>query len=112
MQNEITLSTDSIKEIPFDRYEKNFTFIVNGKEYKTNRFVADILSPKICHLHFTDETIDTFTITTKNESTNIDFSSFLSLINFHPKTLTKEELDYFQNINLISYSNQARSSIV
>ncbi|KAK8895388.1 hypothetical protein M9Y10_023851 [Tritrichomonas musculus] len=98
MQNEITLSTDSIKEIPFDRYEKNFTFIVNGKEYKTNRFVADILSPKICHLHFTDETIDTFTITTKNESTNIDFSSFLSLINFHPKTLTKEELDYFQNI--------------
>lgn len=98
MQNEITLSTDSIKEIPFDRYEKNFTFIVNGKEYKTNRFVADILSPKICHLHFIDETIDTFTITTKNESTNIDFSSFLSLINFHPKTLTKEELDYFQNI--------------
>lgn len=31
--------------MPFDKYEKDFRFIINVKENKTSRFVADLLSP-------------------------------------------------------------------
>lgn len=42
-----SLSFDNVKEIPLDKYEKNFTFIVNDKKYETSRYVADLVSPII-----------------------------------------------------------------
>ena len=36
-----TLSYDNVKATQFDKYEKNFTFFVDGKPYKTNRIIAD-----------------------------------------------------------------------
>ena len=38
---------NNIKRIDFQKFEKDFLFIVNGKRYQTNSFVANILSPNI-----------------------------------------------------------------
>ena len=73
------LSIDSFNEIPFDKYEKNFTFIVNEKEYPTSRIIADLLSPTIRQFHFTDESINSFIINTTHQEESHDFSEFLSL---------------------------------
>ena len=63
MENsEFALSFDNMKEMPFNKYEKNFTFIVDGQQYETSRCVADLLSPIIRKYHYTDETIDSITI--------------------------------------------------
>ena len=59
------LNIDNFKSIPFDKYENNFTFIVNGNEWKTNRLIADLLSPIIRKYHYQDQTIDQFVINTE-----------------------------------------------
>lgn len=94
---DFTLSFDPIKEIPFGNYQKDFTFVVNGKKYLTNRFNADFLSPLIRKLHFTDETINNFYINTHVNS-NCDFFEILSLTLFQPKKIKRENLEYFINI--------------
>lgn len=77
-----------IKSIPLDKYEKDFTFIVNEKRYKTSRFVADLLSPIISKYHFQDETLDEFTIK----------------IDKHDKKSSKKR-DYFQDfLELYKYN--------
>ena len=83
-----SLSTENIKTVPFAKYEKNFTFIVNGKRYETSRFIADFLSPIVCNYHFEDETFDEFTINTtqkKQNQTGGDdlLQEFLQIINFN-----------------------------
>ena len=78
-----SFDTRNVKMIPFDKYDKNFTFIVDGKRYETSRFIADIYSPIICKYHYDDETIDEFTIssTSENEQSDQTFHEFLTLIN-------------------------------
>lgn len=77
-----SFSSGNIKRVPFDKYEKNFTFIVNGKRYETSRFIADLLSPIISNYHFDDETVDEFTITTsQSEQIQENFQEFLTIIN-------------------------------
>lgn len=49
--DELQLQLKRNQNIPFDKYEKNFEFIVNGKRYQTSRIVTDLLSPIICQLH-------------------------------------------------------------
>lgn len=95
------LDTNMLKSLPFDKYDKDFTFIVNNKEYKTSRIIADILSPQICKYHLSDSTIDTFTINTEELTTQHDFSEILSLISFDPRELDDEELDYYRAIFLL-----------
>lgn len=92
------LDTNLIKEIPFREYQKDFTFVVNGQEYPTNRIIADILSPIIRQYHLTDKTIDHFYINTLNKNDQTSFSKILSLITFQPQTLTEEEVKYFIEI--------------
>lgn len=86
-----SLVKETISEIPFDKYNKNFTFIVNGKQFKTNRVVADILSPIVRNYHNVDESVNEFSIdTSKNsgfainsESNQEDyFEDFLKLATF------------------------------
>lgn len=43
-------------------YANDFTFHVNNKSYKTNRFIADLLSPNIRRLHNSDQSINEYTI--------------------------------------------------
>lgn len=47
----IQLKTTSILNVSLQSYEKDFSFLVNGEEFKTSRIISDLLSPKICQLH-------------------------------------------------------------
>ena len=93
---EFSLSSQNLRDIPFDNYEQNFTFIVNGKEYFTSRVVADILSPYLRRCHFYDETFNQFEIT-NNELSNYDqyFTEFLHLVNFCSQTFDTTYQKYF-----------------
>lgn len=95
--SQFKLDIDSIKEIQLDKYQPDFTFFYNNKEYHTLRFVADILSPIIRQYHDIDKTIDCFYIETHHQQI-IDFSSFLSLINFEPHSISKDEIECYQDI--------------
>lgn len=89
-----SLSTDNIKKVPFEKYQKKFTFIVNCKRYETSRFVADLLSPTICNYHYKDETLDEFTL---NIQANDDdsFHKFLKIIHFNETELDTIECKRF-----------------
>lgn len=52
--NQIQLKTTRISNIPLEKYEKNFTFIVNGEQFQTNRIIADLISPQVCKFHIND----------------------------------------------------------
>ena len=69
---DFSIGLENVKSIPFQNYENNFTFFVNGKQYKTNRFIADLLSPKIRNYHFSDQSIDKFDIDISNLRDDID----------------------------------------
>lgn len=63
----VTIS--SLLPVPIDNYPKDFTFIVNGEEFPTNKIVADFLSKKIAKLHTTDPNLDKYELHT-NETGN------------------------------------------
>lgn len=94
-QNYIKLQKLCLQNVPFDLYEKDFTFIVNGEEFHTNRLIADILSPKISQIHHVDPTISTFVINSKHKG---NFSKILDLINFQRNQISKEELQFLSEI--------------
>ena len=113
-----SLSFSNLKDIPFDKYEKNFKFIVNGQEYETSRFVADLISPIVREYHFTDETMNSLTIeTTQSASEKVDyFKNFLSLVDFKPKTINEEErqhyIEYFIKLGNFEESIELQSDIL
>ena len=95
-----SINVKSIESIPFDKYEKNFTFNVNGKCYKTNRFIADILSPIVRKMHYTDETYSEFSFYTNDKNPDNDnFESFLQLALFKSNQINHKQqqryLEYF-----------------
>ena len=93
---DFTLSPVNLKDIPFQKYDKNFTFIFNGKRYQTTRVIADLLSPSIRKLHFIDETIDEFYI--NNDQGDLDedhFEEFLNLCTFDNYQLDSEKRDIY-----------------
>lgn len=92
---QIKLKKSSILHIPFESYEKDFKFIVNGIEFQTSRVIADLLSPKISEIHKVDATVDEFIINTKEKG---DFSNFLKLINFEQKTIKDNEIEFILSI--------------
>ena len=82
---QFSLSLSNAKGIPFNEYEKNFRFIVNGKSYETNRYIADLISPIIRKYHHSDKTIDEFTINTESDIQLMHedcFKDFLNLATF------------------------------
>lgn len=85
------LGTDTILNIPLQYYNENFTFIVNGKSFKTTRLIADLLSPNICRLHTIDPTAQTFRIDTKEKG---DFSNILNLIKFENIQVPMNEISF------------------
>lgn len=91
LPNQIKLTTNFVLTVPFQIYEKDFTFIVNNTKYKTNKIFADILSPKISRIHFTDPTFDTFSINTKSKG---DFNNVLNLLNFQYNKIPTEEVPF------------------
>lgn len=97
---EFALSTDCIKNFPFDKYGEDFIFIVNGQKYKTSRIVADLLSPIIRNYHQVDSTITTFDITIPNHEEGNDFSKILSLASFESRIIDKSEIAFMKQIFL------------
>lgn len=91
---DFNLSLKNLTEIPFNKYEQDFTFIVNNEKYKTTRIVADLLSPIIRKMHLVDSTLSEFSIDIKNGSTDY-FSEFLNLVDFSPKQLDSERIKQF-----------------
>lgn len=88
--------------IPLDTYEKDFTFIVNGKRHLTSRVVADLLSPLIRKLHHVDPSINEFNL--ENETTrNIQnkdqdyFDDFLSLSSFEVTEIDSNRQKHYQH---------------
>ena len=58
IQNETidySFDPENFKRVPFQKYDHDFTIFFNGNPYKTNRFIADILSLIICKLGNIDE---------------------------------------------------------
>lgn len=88
---DFSLSLENFKNIPFSKYEKNFTFVLNGKRYPTNRLIADILSPYIRNYHFINSSIDEFYLNSNassEEQENEDFfNDFLNMASFQNSKL-------------------------
>lgn len=113
---DFALNPENLKNIPFHEYEKDFTFIVNDKRYETNRYIADLLSPNIRQMHYTDKSINEFflnTINFSNEETEFSekidyFEDFLKLSTFQNCKIDSEHqkryMEYFYNLgNLDEY---------
>ena len=73
------LNTASVFAIPFHAFDKDFSFIVNGEEFKTSRLIANFLSPKISQMQISDPTISYLYINTQNKG---NFQHFLKIMNF------------------------------
>lgn len=94
-ESQIQLGTTSILNVPLQIYDNDFTFIVNGEEFKTSRIISDILSPKISAQHQNDPTIKKFTIKTKSQG---HFSYILQLANFNKISLPHSEITFFSEV--------------
>lgn len=103
-ENEFSLSPQNLFDFPFDKYEQDFTFIVDGQQFKTSRIVAEILSPTIRDMHLSDPTIDEFAISTKKNIQQIIegefegekyFTDFLKLCSFRPIIVDDDAQLYF-----------------
>jgi hypothetical protein len=57
--------------------DSNFTFIVGSREYLCPSFIAEFLSPRVCQIHSSDETMNELRLDI--EDTKDVFSQFLSL---------------------------------
>lgn len=88
MMQSIKLQTSAILHIPLDKYDNDFTFIVNGQYFKTSKIVADLLSSKISSYHSIDPTISDITINTHFKG---DFQKFLQLQQFKEENISSIE---------------------
>lgn len=89
-KHDLTLSIKSFQYIPYNKYKKDFTFIVNKNRYPIPRIIADILSPKVKRLHFIDESINEFAFTTEGKFKEGHFSDFLKLAYLLPQKIDAE----------------------
>ncbi|KAK8883939.1 hypothetical protein M9Y10_043041 [Tritrichomonas musculus] len=95
MENTIKLQTDSVIHVPFQNYQKDFTFIVNSERFKTSTLAADLLSQKISKIHLSDPTINEFLINTEIQG---DFNKILKLINFESQQFSEEDLPFITEV--------------
>lgn len=89
------LKIGPISYVPFDNYQKDFTFIVNKEEYHTNKIVADLLSKKISKIHLTDPTFDQYEIITEYPG---NFQLILDLLKENNLNINHSELPFFAEI--------------
>ena len=94
-ENKIQLKPSCILTVPFQNYENDFSFNVNGKEFKTSRLISDILSPIICKIHSSDPTFDKFTIQTQEQG---DFSLILHLVTFNEVTFSEKDTQFISEV--------------
>lgn len=98
----------NLKKLPFHKYEQDFTLIVNDKEYKTSRIVADLLSPTIKNAHLSNSTINEFYINNKTNGKNVNFEyfqEFLNLVNFNSIKLDSKRIKAYSEYFYILENN-------
>ena len=95
MTNLVKLLPESIIHIPFNKYENNFTFIVNSNKYETSSFFADLLSPIISSRRSIDPTFNEFIINTKSKG---DFNIIIKLNNFESQEIPSNDLPFFYEV--------------
>lgn len=89
------LNPSSILSVPIQTYPHDFTFTVNGEDFRTSRIVSDLLSPNICRIHENDPTCDKFIINTKHRG---NFSNILNLVSFNQINLPKNEVLFISEV--------------
>lgn len=94
----ISLNLSAISKIPFEKYADKFSLFVDGREYCISRLEADIISPMIRTMHFTDDSIKSFSINTNNKFPECNFSDFLSLLTFQPRSYDSKTVIYIKYI--------------
>ncbi|OHS93283.1 hypothetical protein TRFO_11898 [Tritrichomonas foetus] len=95
------LNTNIIKNINFQKLERNFTLIINKQKFHMNRIMADLLSPKIYHLHFIDETVSEYSIhinTYKKISDSINSDIFYQIFDFENHYFEEKEKECLEEI--------------
>lgn len=93
--SKVQITPSAILNVPLQTYQKDFSFIVNGEEFKTSHIISDLISPRICKIHQQDPTIDTFTIKTQRQG---DFSRILKLCEFQEIEYSSDELDFIVEV--------------
>lgn len=92
---QMQIQATRIKDIPIQNYIKDFTFIVNGEEFRTNHIIADLLSSNICKHHSSDPTFNAFIINTKQKG---NFQYFINLANFEPNEIPRTEFLFINEV--------------
>lgn len=87
----LQLKSSAILSVPIQAYDNDFSFIVNGKEYKTSRLVSDLLSTKISKIHANDPTMNFYIIDTEHKG---DFSQIIKLVNFEGQKISACNLQF------------------
>jgi hypothetical protein len=93
---QVSLSAKGLQNLPRSQYENNFTFVVGESRYCCSLVVAHFLSPRLCHLHTSDHTINELEIET--EDPNGYFSKVLSLGRGEVVELLEEQKSFIQAI--------------
>ena len=89
------IDIDSIQRISFDKFEKDFFFIVNGEIYNTNSFVATLLSPNISKMFEESMNISYYEINTEYSG---DFNQIIEYGEMKEVKIRHEEMQYFLDI--------------
>lgn len=95
VETQLKINLSNITKLPFQSYQNDFSFIINGQEFKTNKIVSDILSQNICKTHLNDPTFDEIIINTTNKG---DFSLILNLLNFKKIQIPDKELPFILEV--------------
>ncbi|OHT15300.1 hypothetical protein TRFO_14205 [Tritrichomonas foetus] len=73
------LSHESFKELDFNSYPRDFTFIVGDKTFPCNRLIADFISPNVRKMHRSDITLDHYIVQNQKEIKPAYFKNIISL---------------------------------
>ena len=92
------IGIDNINRIAFDKFEKDFSFIVNGKVYRTSSVVANVLSPRISDIFKQNINLSFYRISTKCKA---DFNRIIQYGEMRSIKIKKKEIQYFQKIFII-----------
>ena len=110
------LLIDNLQNIEFDKFDQDFSFIVNGKEYKTNSVVANILSPNISNMFAKNMNLSYYEINTES---HCDFNKIIHFGEMKAIDLNDEEKKFFlfvmselgNNNKLICFLNEFQGDI-
>jgi hypothetical protein len=95
-QASLRLSTKGLGGIKWTDNLTDFIFLVNDSQYRCPRLIADHLSPAVCALHHSDDTLRSFEVEMSGESKY--FSEFMSLGRGDAVVITVESGDPFRSI--------------